>query len=694
MPDAFGLMALVNAFMQGMELLTDLGVGANIVQSSKGQERCFLRTAWTLQILRAALLWCVSVVLAGPVAAFFAAQDSRCAALESILPVAAVSILIAGFNSTSMAVLNKRLQFERLVWLQLVPQVASLGMTLVWASVCAPDVWAVVAGGISASLVRCLLSHALNPLDADRPGWDPHAVRQLCSFGIWTLLSSAVGFAAQQGDRIALARLMSLEELGLYSLAIIFARCAMNIVSRVSSGVIFPILAGAQHVPERMMALAFDYRAILLRVAGAVCIGFALLAPVFFRLLYDLRFEPAGSMSQWLALHIWVLILSASVDRVPVALGNARSLLLPGLVAALSSVCGYFGFVQAGFGGFVVGMSVCGLVSHLVLLASVPLRRGDLLLQGIGVSVPVIGYGLVAVAFCTKLEHEVSNGVAVCFRAGLALIPMVWVVPKLRQFSIGPSQVDRMRLWVEELSEGQLPFDVLKERAGDVLVVRSTGPDQMKVVVKLWNRRGMRGWMRRMTRTNSAWREYTALRRLRGRGAQVPETLGYFRLSRSCAPYTEAIVMQDLGQCGDLTEHVKRVRSELGDAALVPIQNELIRSTRELLESDVIDTDHRMPNFVVRPCGSVARVDFEMARRVRCTTNEPVKLGEMLGTLIGSYAFALQPDVSPVLGFAESLAAASKASARARRIARIRVESMLRKQEVEIGVRTVVGLPW
>ena len=45
MPDAFGLMALVNAFMQGMEMLTGLGVGANIIQSPKGQERGFLRTA-------------------------------------------------------------------------------------------------------------------------------------------------------------------------------------------------------------------------------------------------------------------------------------------------------------------------------------------------------------------------------------------------------------------------------------------------------------------------------------------------------------------------------------------------------------------------------------------------------------------------------------------------------------------------
>jgi hypothetical protein len=139
---------------------------------------------------------------------------------------------------------------------------------------------------------------------------------------------------------------------------------------------------------------------------------------------------------------------------------------------------------------------------------------------------------------------------------------------------------------------------------------------------------------------------------------------------------------------------VKRVRREQGEKALTPIQDELIRSTRELLESNLIDEDHRMPNFVVRPCGSVSRVDFEMARQVRRPEDKPEKLGVMLGTLIGSYAFALQPDTSPILPFAEALARASKACAKARRIARLRVDGMLRRQSVEKGVRTSVVLPW
>ena len=694
MPEAFGLMALVNAFMQGMEMLTDLGVSANIVQNPRGQETRFLRTAWTVQILRCALMWSVCFFLARPVAAFFAVRDARCTELEAILPVAAVSILIAGFNSTSISVLNRRLQFGSLVWLQLVPQVVCLAVTLAWAWARSPDAWSVVAGGIAASLVRCLLSHALNPLEADRPGWDGAVVKQLCNFGVWTLISSAVAFVAQQGDRIALARLISIEELGLYSLAMVFARVAMNVVSRLSGGVIFPILAGAQSDPIRLMDLALDCRAALLRVAGVVCIGFSLIAPVFFGIVYDLRFEPAGRMSQWLALYIWVWILSASVDRIPLALGKSKSLLLPGVVAAFSPACGYAGFHGGGFGGFVVGMSFCVLVSHLVLLAAVPDRRVELMRQGLSASLPVLGYGALSLFVCTEFEARVSDVAGFASRIGLALFPLACIFSTLRRFIRGPRLGDSLGLFAEQVSEGSVPVEVLKERPKDVLVVRARGPGGRELVLKFWNRRGIRGWLRRATRTNSGWREYKALRRLRARGAQVPEALGYFRLGAACHNHTEALVLEDLGRCGDLTEHVKRVRREHGDKALEPIQDELIRSTQELLESNIIDEDHRMPNFVVRPCGGVCRVDFELAQRVRRPEEEPDKLGVMLGTLIGSYAFALQPDTSPILSFAEGLARASKASANTRRIARLRVDGMLRRQDVEKGVRTSVVLPW
>ena len=693
LPDAFGLMALVNAFMQGMEMLTDFGVGANIVQSRVGLDRVFLQTAWTVQILRSVVLWCVCASLAGPVAAFFAAHDPRCAELAAILPVAAFSVLIAGFNSTSLAVLNRRLQFGGVFAVQLISQIICLLVTLGWASYRSPSAWAVVAGGIAASVVRCAVSHALNPLQADSLGWSRAAFRELWGFGAWTMGSSAVAFLSQQGDKMVLARVMSLEELGLYSLAIVFARVAMNVVSRVSNGVVFPILAGAQGEPDRLMELAFNYRAILLRVAGAVCIGFSMLAPVFFKALYDLRFEPAGRMSQWLALYVWVWILSASVDRIPLALGYARPLLPSGLVAALSPACGYVGFKVCGFGGFVSAMSLCVFVSHLVLLRSVPALRRELFWQGMRVSVPVLLYGLSAVFLCVHWETRISEAGAVVMRVGAAIIPVLSILPEMLRLAGWRRGGNGLGEFVERISAGNQAVEVLKERHGDVLVVRSTGPDGRNLVVKLWNRRGLRGWLRRLTRTNSAWREYVALRSLMNK-APVPEVLGYFRLRDGRAAHTEAVVLEDLGRCEDLTEHVKRLRRDGGDAALAPIEEELIKATHALVESNIVDGDHRLPNFVVRPCGVIARVDFEMAHRVRNPSADPAELGGMLGTLIGSYAFALQPDTAPVGVFAESLATVSKACPQARRFARLQIDKMLRRQDREAGIRTAVALDW
>jgi O-antigen/teichoic acid export membrane protein len=693
LPDAFGLIALVNAFMQGMEMLTDFGVGANIVQSRSGLDRMFLQTAWTLQVLRSIVLWCGCAVLAAPVAAFFASHDPRSAELATILPVAAISVVIAGFNSTSVAVLSKRLQFGGVFAVQLVPQIICLLVTVEWAKYRSPSAWAVVAGGLAASVVRCGVSHALNPVQADSFGWSRAAFKQLWGFGAWTMCSSAVAFLSQQGDKMVLARVMSLEELGLYSLAIVFARVGMNVVSRVSNGVVFPILSGAQGEPDRLMEIAFNCRAVLLRVAGVFCIGFAMLAPVFFKALYDLRFEPAGSMSQWLGVYVWVWILSASVDRIPLALGYARPLLPSGLVAALSPWCGYVGFKMFGFGGFVSAMSLCMFASHVVLLRSIPALQRELFWQGVRASLPVLLYGLVAICLCVQMENRISQTGAAMMRMVAAVIPCLWILPEMLRLAGWRRRENELGEFVERISSGKQPVEVLKERRGDVLVVRSSGPDGKDLVVKLWNRRGPRGWLRRVTRTSSAWREYVALLRLRNK-ASVPEVLGYFRLRHWRAAYTEAVVLEDFGRCGDLTEHVKRLRRQGGDAALAWIEEELIKSTQTLVESNIVDVDHRLPNFLVRPCGVIARVDFEMAHRVRNRGADPAELGGMLGTLIGSYAFALQPDTAPVGVFAESLARVSKACPQARRFARLQIDKMLCRQHREAGIRTAVALDW
>ena len=67
-PEAFGLMALVSVFMMGLQQFSDVGVSPAILQSKRGDERDFLDTAWTIQVLRGAGLFLVGCGLAWPAA--------------------------------------------------------------------------------------------------------------------------------------------------------------------------------------------------------------------------------------------------------------------------------------------------------------------------------------------------------------------------------------------------------------------------------------------------------------------------------------------------------------------------------------------------------------------------------------------------------------------------------------------------
>ena len=45
-PQSFGLVALVNVFLGGLEMLTDLGIGLDVVQHKRGDDPKFINTAF------------------------------------------------------------------------------------------------------------------------------------------------------------------------------------------------------------------------------------------------------------------------------------------------------------------------------------------------------------------------------------------------------------------------------------------------------------------------------------------------------------------------------------------------------------------------------------------------------------------------------------------------------------------------
>lgn len=242
------------------------------------------------------------------------------------------------------------------------------------------------------------------------------------------------------------------------------------------------------------------------------------------------------------------------------------------------------------------------------------------------------------------------------------------------------------RASVAEASE----IEILRERGEDVRIARVAGEEGRSVVVKCWNRRGLRGGIRRATRSNIGWREYEALRRLQAAGTPCPEPLAYLRLP-AWARHTEALVSGDLGACRDSTEVYKGLRG--ADAAgAEAFEEALIASTVSMVHGGLLDTDHRLPNFVVPPGGEPMRIDFELCVPVRMPAWHPQRLGVMLGTFLGSMVFAVQPDMAQAALFSRRLLGELRPGRRVVRTAQGVLDRMMERQRRETGLVSALSL--
>lgn len=381
-PSHFGLMALIASLLQGLQMFSDLGIGPSIIRSPQGETSGFLNTAWTLQILRGIGLWLFCCAIAPPLSKLYSKPLEGMPSLGILIPIVGLTAVSNGFTSTSIFTLNRSLKMGRLVALDLAAQSLSSLCTLIW-SLWHPDVWALVAGGFVYSGMRVLLSHLLNVQGRNMLQWDSLAAGELLSFGRWVFVSTLVSFAAAQIDRPILASLVSISDFGLYNIALSFACIAIEITNRLSSFILFPLLTKHGNDSEQMIALCVNARFSLLWISGALCASFAILSPMLFGFLYDARYSRITDLTQWLTICVWTWILRATIDRLPLAMGQPRELLLTNLVNCTGIVFSLIGFHLWRIPGFVLGFSLGNVFAHLFLTLRLPYSRAPMLKQSL-----------------------------------------------------------------------------------------------------------------------------------------------------------------------------------------------------------------------------------------------------------------------------------------------------------------------
>jgi O-antigen/teichoic acid export membrane protein len=362
-PEHFGLMTMVNVCLQGLQMFSDLGLGASIVQNRRGLEPSFLNTAWTISVLRGMVLFAIAVGLTWPLARFYDAPE-----LLALIPVAAVSALIQGFSSTAFATFNRRLMLGKVTLVEIGTQAFSVAVMIIWALI-SPSVWALVAGGIAAAFAHVTASHLILADRRDWFGWDRDAAHHLIRFGRWIFLSTALGFIVSQGDRLILGKVITLEQLGVYSIAFFLANAGVAAMRNIGHRVLFPVYSRlSDRPPDELRRKIFRTRAILLAVVLPGFCAVVIFGQQIVQLLYDPRYWQAGWILQILAAKGISVCITGTLGPVLLALGDSYRFMLLQAVRSVALVAAMLvGSVLGGFPGLVIGVAVTELFAYPVM---------------------------------------------------------------------------------------------------------------------------------------------------------------------------------------------------------------------------------------------------------------------------------------------------------------------------------------
>ncbi len=312
-------MAIVTVFIYGIQMLSDIGLGPSIIQNERGEEPVFLNTAWTLQILRGLAIWVVCVLIAWPAAHIYSEPQ-----LMLLIPVVGFSAVISGFDSTARITLNKRLILGRVTLFELISQLIVLCVTVVWAYI-SPSVWVLVGGSLVGACGRMVLSHFILRDQRNHLAWDGDAAWAILTFGKWIFLSSAIGFLGAQIDRIILPKLITLEILGIYSIAYMLNRVYDDLLTNLSGRVIFPAISRRAYLPRDVLReQVLRNRKPVLWTAALILALMTGFGDRVVLLLYDQRYHDASWMFAILTLGLWPRTLTCTVAPALLAIGQPR----------------------------------------------------------------------------------------------------------------------------------------------------------------------------------------------------------------------------------------------------------------------------------------------------------------------------------------------------------------------------------
>ncbi|WP_138432119.1 MOP flippase family protein [Fodinibius saliphilus] len=307
-PEAFGLIGMIIVITGFVELFSDAGFGAALIQKKNIEERHLSSIFW-INVLIGTFLTLIVGASASLVADFYGEP-----ALVNLTRFIALQFFIGSLNTVQQSLLQRKMNFKKLTIVQISTQVISGGIA-VGMALTGFGVWSLAWQSLITVGSNSVLLWVLSPW---RPKWiyDGKAVKDLLKFSSNLLGFKIINYWSRSADDLLIGRFVGSAGLGIYTRAYSTMLLPISQVTNVLQQVMFPALSKIQDDIQRVKRIYLQANRIIALISMPMMCGLFVVAEPFVISVFGSQWEevvpvlqilcfvgikqPMGSTSGWI----------------------------------------------------------------------------------------------------------------------------------------------------------------------------------------------------------------------------------------------------------------------------------------------------------------------------------------------------------------------------------------------------------
>lgn len=433
-PEDFGIAATFIVTLTFLQSVSEVAADKLQVAAKDGDDERFQRVLHLFQLGRGVFGGLILFALAGPIARLFGVPDA-----EWAFRMLAVIPLLRGLAHLDMRRVQRTMNFKPFVVVDLVSQAVAVAVAApigFWLGDYRAALWILIIQ----TFVYTAATHVL----AERRwsvAFDTSYFRRLFAFGWPLMINGFLMFIIMQGDRLVIGATFSpysLAELGVYSVALTLIMTPRQMLTRVTSSLLLPILSGAQ---ENRALFASRYRLCTqfsALIAGVIGIIFITAGTLLVVVMYGEKYAGVAEFIGWLSAMQTLRIIRTMPAIAGFAMSDSRQLMYTNLARTVSLL---LLVVVAWQGLSMAWIAAAGFAGEFVALAvAVAIMKAKYGLSAWATFGPTFA-SCVALALAGMLDYSTGPsvmwviGITVVGSAAAALIQVI-PFPELRSLLV------------------------------------------------------------------------------------------------------------------------------------------------------------------------------------------------------------------------------------------------------------------